>query len=124
LVLLARNVYSVERLRALYDRARDNLAPTRPGHLRLIYGDGRLGHGPNAPYDGIIAAAGGTELPSAWIDQLAPGGRLVAPVLDPRLNAQVLLVLDRLADGSLVQKQHEAVRFVPLESGISEFGTQ
>ncbi len=123
LVLLARQVYSVERLRGLYDRARENLAPTRPSHLRLVYGDGRLGHGPNAPYDGIIAAAGGQELPGAWLEQLAPGGRLVAPVHDARLGGQVLLVVDRRADGSYVEQRHEPVRFVPLESGISDHGT-
>lgn len=123
LVLLARQVYSVERLRGLYDRARENLAPTRPSHLRLVYGDGRLGHGPNAPYDGIIAAAGGQDLPGAWLEQLAPGGRLVAPVHDARLGSQVLLVVDRRADGSYVEQRHEPVRFVPLESGISDHGT-
>jgi protein-L-isoaspartate(D-aspartate) O-methyltransferase len=119
LVKLARNVYSVERLRGLYDRARENLAPMRPDHLRLIFGDGRLGHGPNAPYDGIIAAAGGEQVPAAWIEQLAPGGRLVAPVHDVRLGQQVLQVVDRRADGQCVWQQFEAVRFVPLESGTS-----
>lgn len=122
LVLLARQVYSIERLRGLYDRARENLAATRPSHLRLIYGDGRLGHGPNAPYDGIIAAAGGEAVPVAWLDQLAPGGRLVAPVHEGVQGGQILLVVDRLADGTLVEQRHEAVRFVPLESGTSDLG--
>ncbi|MCK6426609.1 MAG: protein-L-isoaspartate(D-aspartate) O-methyltransferase [Burkholderiaceae bacterium] len=122
LVLLARQVYSVERLRGLYDRARDNLAATRPSHLRLVYGDGRLGHPPNAPYDGIVAAAGGPELPAAWLAQLAPGGRLVAPVQDSGGVTQSLTVVDRLPDGSLQVQRHEAVRFVPLESGTSELG--
>lgn len=122
LVLLARQVYSVERLRGLYDRARDNLAATRPSHLRLVYGDGRLGHPPNAPYDGILAAAGGAELPSAWLEQLAPGGRLVAPVQQGSGALQALTVVDRLPDGRLQVQRHEAVRFVPLESGTSELG--
>lgn len=122
LCLLARQVYSVERLKALHEKARDNLAAGRPSHLRLIYGDGMRGHAPNAPYDGIIAAAGGRSVPPAWIDQLAPGGRLVAPMEDARLGGQILLVVDRLADGSLRHSSHEAVRFVPLESGVSDFG--
>lgn len=118
LALLARQVYSVERLQALFDKAREKLAPFRTDNLRLVLGDGRLGHGPNAPYDGIVAAAGGEELPAAWLDQLAPGGRLVAPSHDTTRGAQVLWVVDRLADGSLRRAAYETVRFVPLESGI------
>jgi protein-L-isoaspartate(D-aspartate) O-methyltransferase len=119
---MARHVFSVERLKALHDKARDNLAPTRPDHLRLVYGDGRLGHPPNAPYDSIIAAAGGANLPPAWLDQLAPGGRLVAPVEDAGRGTQALLVVDRAPDGTLLQRWHEAVRFVPLESGTQDSG--
>jgi protein-L-isoaspartate(D-aspartate) O-methyltransferase len=122
LVLLARDVFSVERLRGLYDRSRENLADSRPSHLRLVFGDGRLGHPPNAPYDGIVAAASGQAVPPAWLEQLAPGGRLVAPVLDTHGGGQVLLAVDRRLDGSFVQTRHEAVRFVPLESGISDLG--
>lgn len=118
LALMARHVYTVERLQGLFDKAREKLAPIRADNLRLILGDGRLGHGPNAPYDGIIAAAGGRELPQAWLDQLAPLGRLVAPVHDEGRGAQALLVVDRLADGRLQHTLHETVRFVPLESGI------
>ena len=67
---------SIERLRPLHDKARDNLAPLRRDNLRLVYGDGRLGHAPNAPYDAIICAAGGEDLPPAWLEQLAVGGAL------------------------------------------------
>jgi protein-L-isoaspartate(D-aspartate) O-methyltransferase len=118
LSLLARQVYSVERLRPLHDKARENLAPIRPGHLRLIYGDGRLGHPPNAPYDAIISAAGADAVPEAWVEQLAPGGRLVAPVLDAAGSTQVLVVIDRFEDGRIARSLHESVRFVPLESGV------
>ncbi|MEO6662266.1 MAG: protein-L-isoaspartate O-methyltransferase, partial [Rubrivivax sp.] len=75
--LLSRSVVSVERLKPLHDKARLHLAALRTGNLRLLYGDGRLGHAPGAPYDAIIAAAGGHDLPPAWLEQLAPGGRLV-----------------------------------------------
>jgi protein-L-isoaspartate(D-aspartate) O-methyltransferase len=119
LALLAKNVISIERLRPLYDRARLNLEPMRPVNLRLVYGDGRVGHAPNAPYDGIVSAAGGDEIPAAWLDQLAPGGRLVAPLIDLRSAQQVLMVIDRHADGRLSRGIHETVRFVPLESGIA-----
>jgi protein-L-isoaspartate(D-aspartate) O-methyltransferase len=112
---MAQRVLSVERLKPLHDKARVNLGEQRAGHIRLVYGDGRLGHPPNAPYDSIIAAAGGSELPAAWIEQLADGGRLVAP-MEGR-NGQVLLVVDRQGD-ELRRSMHEAVHFVPLKSGI------
>lgn len=118
---LARSVVSVERLRPLYDKARDNLAPFRgvagTGDLRLVYGDGRLGHAPNAPYDAIIAAAGGDDLCDAWLEQLAVGGRLVAPMRAPHGAGQVLAVVERDAAG-LRKVISDAVQFVPLKSGI------
>lgn len=114
--LLARSVVSIERLKPLHEKAQINLAAWRNGNLRLLYGDGRLGHPPGAPYDAIIAAAGGHELPAAWLDQLAPGGRLVAPMHDAARGSQVLVVVDRTARG-LVRRQLDAVHFVPLKSG-------
>ena len=119
---LAQGVYSIERLRPLHERARANLGAMRDvmrahADVRLIFGDGHLGHAPNAPYDCIIAAAGAPQLPTAWLDQLAPGGRLVAPVEDADSGQQVLLVVDRSPAGELVYNQHEAVQFVPLKSG-------
>ncbi len=112
---LARQVYSVERVKALHDKARGLLAPLGLGNIRLIYGDGMLGHPPNAPYDGIIAAAGGDALPEAWTDQLAIGGRIVAPVQDGQ--RQVIVVVDRTERG-LQRSVHEVVQFVPLRSGL------
>jgi len=118
LAQLGRFVVSVERLKPLHDKARENLVAWRSTSLRLVYGDGRLGHPPNAPYDGIIAAAGGDDLPRAWAEQLAPGGRLVAPTIDPAAGRQILVVIDRRDDGSLHRSVHEAVKFVPLKSGV------
>jgi protein-L-isoaspartate(D-aspartate) O-methyltransferase len=124
----ARNtVVSVERLQPLFDKAVANLAALqamqdaaglpRGADVRLLHGDGRLGHAPRAPYQSIIAAAGGDDVPQAWLDQLAVGGRLVAPVRDAATGGQALLVLDRRPEG-VVQQRHEAVLFVPLKSGI------
>ncbi|MBS0446933.1 MAG: protein-L-isoaspartate(D-aspartate) O-methyltransferase [Proteobacteria bacterium] len=118
LARLARQVYSIERLKPLHDKARLLLAEARPTNLRLIYGDGMLGHGPNAPYDAIIAAAGGEALPPAWLDQLAVGGRLVAPLRQPGTQRQVLVVVDRSETGCR-HTLHEAVHFVPLRSGLA-----
>ena len=118
LSLLAQQVISVERLRPLFDRARANLAQLRSDNLRLVYGDGRLGHAPNAPYDAIICAAGGDDVPPAWLEQMAIGGRLVAPTRTAVGAGQVLLVIDRSADG-WSRQCHEAVHFVPLRSGTA-----
>jgi protein-L-isoaspartate(D-aspartate) O-methyltransferase len=115
----ARRVVSVERLKPLHDKARELLAPMRETRLRLVYGDGMLGHPPGAPYDSIVAAAGGSEIPQAWLEQLAIGGRLVSPVQRPGGQAgQVLVVVDRRADG-YDRDVHEAVKFVPLKSGLA-----
>ena len=114
---VSRHVVSVERLKPLHDKARQHLAAWRGTKVRLVHGDGRLGHGPNAPYDSIIAAAGGEAIPQAWLDQLAEGGRLVAPMHDPGSGGQVLVVVDK-RDGVAVRSQQEPVHFVPLKSGV------
>jgi protein-L-isoaspartate(D-aspartate) O-methyltransferase len=75
------------------------------------------GHPPNAPYDSIIAAAGGDALPTEWLDQLAVGGRLVSPVRQAGSDRQVLMVVDRTEQG-FEQNVYEAVHFVPLKSGL------
>ncbi len=116
LALLARSVVSIERLQPLHDKARRHLAHHRHGDVRLLHGDGRHGHAPRAPYQSIVAAAGGEDLPQVWLDQLAVGGRLVAPMHDAASGGQVLVVVDRRADG-LVTQRHDAVHFVPLKSG-------
>ena len=116
LALLAKQVVSIERLRSLHDKARELLAPLRPANMRLVYGDGMVGHAPNAPYDSIIAAAGGDALPQAWLDQLAVGGRLVAPVRQAGSQRQGLIVVDRTEQG-FEHNAYEAVHFVPLKSG-------
>jgi protein-L-isoaspartate(D-aspartate) O-methyltransferase len=118
LSLLAQHVISVERLRPLFERARDHLASFRRDNLRLVYGDGRLGHAPNAPYDAIICAAGGEDVPSAWLEQMAIGARLIAPTRSDDGSGQVLIVIDRRADG-WSRRCHETVRFVPLRSGTA-----
>jgi len=117
LARLSKQLYSVERLKPLHDKAREHLATLREHRIRLVYGDGRHGHPPNAPYDSIIAAAGGDDLPGQWLEQLATGGRLVAPMHDARAGTQVLMVVDRGDDG-YVHSRHEAVLFVPLKFGL------
>ncbi len=116
LARLGRQVVSIERLKPLHDRARDNLGNPRAGDVRLVFGDGMLGHAPRAPYQSIISAAGGEDIPACWLDQLAEGGRLIAPSVDPTRGVQALLVIDRSAQG-LTRRWLDVVRFVPLKSG-------
>ena len=114
---LCREVYSIERLKGLHHKARDLLRPLRVPNLHLLFGDGMLGYADGAPYAGIIAAAGGDAVPQAWTDQLAVGGRLVAPASLGQ-SGQSLVVIDRTPTG-LVQQVLEPVQFVPLKSGIA-----
>ena len=121
---VATEVYSIERLRGLHEKARENLRFLRLANLHLLLGDGMLGYAQGAPYAAIIAAAGGDALPTAWTDQLAVGGRLVAPVAQRAsgtvggVAAQALVVVDKTAQG-LRQTILEAVHFVPLKSGLA-----
>jgi len=114
---VATEVYSIERVRGMHERARTNLRPFRLATVHLLLGDGMMGYARGAPYAGIIAAASGDAVPDAWIDQLALGGRLVAPTRSAN-GQQVLVVIDRTHLG--VRRQTlEAVHFVPLKSGIA-----
>ena len=116
LALLAREVYSIERLRGLHEKARSNLRPFRIANVHLLFGDGMIGYAKGAPYAGIIAAAGGEAIPDAWCEQLAIGGRLVAPMV-VQGGRQALIVVDRTAQG-FQRSVLEDVLFVPLKSGI------
>jgi len=114
---VAREVYSIERLRGLHDKARHNVRPLRLANVHLLFGDGMAGYAKGAPYAGIIAAAGGDAVPPAWLEQLAPGGRIVAPCVMPG-GAQALVVIEKSPSG-LQRSILEAVHFVPLKSGIA-----
>jgi protein-L-isoaspartate(D-aspartate) O-methyltransferase len=114
---LCTEVYSIERLRGLHDKARENLRAFRLANVHLLFGDGMAGFPKGAPYAGIIAAAGGESVPHAWVDQLAVGGRIVAPT--QTANGQQALVVFEKRPHELKQTVLEAVHFVPLKSGIA-----
>jgi protein-L-isoaspartate(D-aspartate) O-methyltransferase len=117
LSVVAAEVYSIERLRGLHEKARANLRPFRLANVHLLFGDGMLGYAKGAPYAGILAAAGGEAVPQAWMDQLAIGARIVAPTLMPG-GQQALVMVEKTRRG-MKQTVLEAVRFVPLKSGIA-----
>lgn len=117
LSLLCHEVYSIERLRGLHEKARENLRHFRLPNVHLLFGDGMAGFAQGAPYAGIIAAAGGEAVPVQWTDQLAEGGRIVAPMV--MANGRQALVLLEKGAGRLTQTILEGVHFVPLKSGIA-----
>jgi protein-L-isoaspartate(D-aspartate) O-methyltransferase len=114
---VADEVYSIERLKGLHEKARENLRHFRLRNVHLLFGDGMLGYAQGAPYAGIISAAGGMEIPQAWMDQLAPGGRIVAPTVTPA-GHQALVVIEKTARG-FEHSVLETVHFVPLKSGVA-----
>ena len=117
LSLLAQEVYSIERIRPLHDMAREKLRPFRIKNLRLIYGDGILGLPQAAPFDAIILAAAGLGIPDALLDQLAIGGRLVAPVAKNEKEQQLVMV-ERMSSHRYQRTVLDEVFFVPLQSGV------
>jgi protein-L-isoaspartate(D-aspartate) O-methyltransferase len=116
LAAIAREVYSIERLRALHEKARANLRPLRLANLRLVHGDGSLGLEKAAPFDAIVVAAAARELPQALLGQLARGGRMVLPLRQPGAGAQRLVLVERGARG-YTEAALDPVRFVPLVTG-------
>ncbi len=112
---LAREVYSIERIKPLHELAKANLRPMRISNIRLQYGDGMLGLPQVAPFDGIIIAAAGLEVPPALLEQLAIGGRLVAPVGGKQ---QVLQLIERVGKSEWRSQTLQECHFVPLCAGV------
>ena len=115
---VARDVYSIERIKPLSERAKTNLRPLRIPNIRLHYGDGRLGLPSAAPFDAIVIAAAGLDVPQALLEQLAIGGRLVAPVGSQEGQNQVLTLVERLGPAQWRESRLDRVFFVPLKSGV------
>ena len=113
LACVADEVYSIERIRALHELARRNLRALRLPNLRLLFGDGMAGAPVVAPFDAVISAAAGEHAPAAWLEQLRPGGVLLAPLGQP----QRLTVMRKLGAGRFESRVVEQAHFVPLKSG-------
>lgn len=115
LAQLTNEVYAIERIAALLAKAKTNLRTIKQFTVRLQHGDGQLGLPQAAPFDTIIVAAAATRVPTALLQQLAIGGRMVLPLGS---TTQQLTLIEHRAEG-LVETRLDAVRFVPLLSGIS-----
>jgi protein-L-isoaspartate(D-aspartate) O-methyltransferase len=116
LARVAQDVYSIERIKPLHELAKANLRSLRLPNLRLHYGDGMLGLAQVAPFDGIILAAAGMEVPRALLEQLAIGARLVAPVGG---QVQHLQRITRIGKSEWTSETLESCHFVPLRPGIA-----
>lgn len=114
LAQLVERVFSVERIQALQDRAKERLAELNLRNVVFRWGDGWEGWPALAPYNGIIVTAAAADVPQALLDQLAPGGRLVIPV--GAGDEQQLLLIIREEQG-FTRHVLDAVRFVPLLNG-------
>jgi protein-L-isoaspartate(D-aspartate) O-methyltransferase len=115
IAMVAKDVYSIERIKALHELAKTNLRPMRIPNIRLHYGDGMLGLPQVGRFDGIILAAAGMEIPQALLLQLNVGGRLVAPV---GVRNQVLKLVERVSEKEWRTSELEHCHFVPLHSGV------
>ncbi|OPY57953.1 MAG: Protein-L-isoaspartate O-methyltransferase [Pelotomaculum sp. PtaU1.Bin035] len=109
---LASMVYTVERHESLASEARSRFQALKYANIRVHTGDGTKGWPEEAPFDGIVVAAGAPEVPKSLGDQLKPGGRLVIPVGER--GSQELLRVRKKADNSFTREYLGAVRFVPL----------
>ncbi|MEO8145181.1 MAG: protein-L-isoaspartate(D-aspartate) O-methyltransferase [Betaproteobacteria bacterium] len=116
LASVATEVYSIERIRELLERARANLRELRLKNLRLVHGDGAAGLEKMAPFDSIIVAAAAPQMPQALLQQLAYGGRMILPLRDGAADAQRLILIERGSRG-YTETALEPVRFVPLRAG-------
>ncbi len=110
---IAAEVYTVERHAELAEAAARRLHALGYANVHVLHGDGTLGWAAHAPYDGIVVAAGGPEVPEALREQLKVGGRLVIPI-GPTPREQTLVRITRSDPTSYAREDLGAVRFVPL----------
>lgn len=111
---LVKEVYSIEIVPELAARAKETLRRLGQANIHVRQGDGYAGWPEQAPFDRIILTAAPPEVPQALIEQLAPGGRLVAPV---GRAYQELTVIDKTKDGKIRRSRSIPVRFVPMVPG-------
>lgn len=120
LARLAKRIYSIERIAELAARARRALDQLQLSNVNIKTADGTTGWKDQAPFDGILVAAGAPDVPTEYLAQLAVGGRLVMPV--GAYAQQTLIRVTRVSDDQYRQEELMGCRFVPLigEDGWSE----
>ncbi|HSG93170.1 MAG TPA: protein-L-isoaspartate(D-aspartate) O-methyltransferase [Methylotenera sp.] len=113
---LAKEVYSVERIRPLVMKARGHLRELKCVNVKLAHADGKIGLNEIAPFDGILVTAAASHIPQDLLDQLAIDGRLIIPV---GTDEQILYLVERISETEYRQTKLEPVKFVPLLGGTS-----
>ncbi|HEX9565899.1 MAG TPA: protein-L-isoaspartate(D-aspartate) O-methyltransferase [Gemmatimonadaceae bacterium] len=108
---LAGQVFSIERVPALLDRAREAIAACNARNVSLLLGDGTLGWRDHAPYDAILVSAAAPDIPRPLLEQLTEGGRMIVPLGDR--DEQMLVMVTR-RDTGFERRDITPVRFVPL----------
>src|SRR5438270_1186683 len=108
---LAEQVFSIERIPALLDKARETIQQIGARNISFLLGDGTLGWRQYAPYDAILVGAGAPEVPSTYHEQLTEGGQILIPLGDR--DEQILFMFTRRGD-QLEAEEIAPVRFVPL----------
>ena len=108
---LVEQVFTIERIPALYQQAREAIQRSGVGNVSMLLGDGTLGWREYAPYDAILVSAGAPSVPEPLLAQIAEGGRMLVPV---GTKDEQRLVIYRRVGGQLEHKEVAPVRFVPL----------
>lgn len=119
LALLGARVYTIERHRSLYEKARSTLQELGFSGIRLYWRDGYLGLPELAPFDRILVTAGATEIPKTLRQQLAIGGIMVIPVGS---DGQRMYRITRKSDQEFIDEPMDYFRFVPFVKGRSDNG--
>jgi protein-L-isoaspartate(D-aspartate) O-methyltransferase len=110
------SVYTIEVVEPLGREAAQRLAELGYERVRTMIGDGYFGWPEHPPFDGIVVTAAASHIPPPLVEQLRPGGRMVIPIGAP-FQVQSLMLVEKRLDGTLVQRNMGAVRFVPLTGG-------
>ncbi len=113
---LVQDVFTIEIVEPLKNRADALLRALGYANVHVRHGDGYYGWEEQGPFDAIIVTAAASHIPPPLVSQLKPGGRMVIPV-GPPLQVQSLMLIEKRQDGSVTQRNLMAVRFVPLTGG-------
>ena len=113
---VSEQVFGVERLSSLVERAREKIWELKISNIHLRHGDGMMGWERHSPYDAILVAAAPRFVPKELLNQLSEGGRLIIPI---GIDENQKLMLYSKTDDEIVEKEIQAVKFVPLLPGIN-----
>ena len=109
-------VFGIERIRSLVDKARETIWELKISNIHLQHGDGMLGWKQHAPFNAILVAAAPSFVPEELLKQLADGGRLIIPI--GSCDGQKLMLYTK-NQNEIIEREIQSVKFVPLLSGIN-----